>query len=1139
MKNLLLKIIFIITIPLSFGEGWVEVYASRIYVTQTGAGTMNGSSWGNAASAVALQSLLQTTTSLDTFWIAEGTYYTKQAAYSSTLDYSLSFNINNIAIYGGFAGTETDISQRNISAHPTVLSGDIGADGIRINNSRHVIVVSGSATIDGFTIQDGYADNGVISNTDTNYSAVCNTTYYGVGGGLYMYAPGHDTVYTLSGQGYFEILGSTHTTLTVKNCVFKNNYAGAGNFGGGAVALFSVWRNHTKALFDNCKFVNDTALYNGGAIWASASYAFEPCLQTVVTPDSSHGDLRLTIKNSFFDTCVAANANGGAININGQCVYGNSYPSMKLYVDSSSFSGNRAGGDDGAISVSVNPLQLSTNIKSGLDTMQITNSHFTDNASLSHKSVIGFHGGADTLGVSNIVIRNTNFSGNTNSSDGVFYSDVYNTALKLRVSKSVFTNNAAAFKIESVGNNGLISSKRSRVVVDSCNFVNNVNIDNNGGGIFYFKNNYTTDSVVINNAVFKNSHTSGALINVLPNRFPFKLINATLDSNDVDDVSTGTVYCSPLSTSWLTVKNTKFTNNTATAIHLYNYLLANTDSVTCSINGCVFKNNMADNGGGVSVHSSSVNAKTKLSIFNSSFTGNTATYVGGAIAVGAGEVAGYTPKYDVTIENVLMSGNKADASVLNSGAAIYANTAGTYNVTVNNSTIAANLGGGAITAFHPTFTLNNAVVWGNRANSGGALRSSQYIGVAGITANYCLFENDSNTIYSNLSTVIQNNCNYDNPLFVAPDVAANAPSVVGDYHIQQCSPALNTGNNSYVGTTNDLSNNTRIQQTTVDLGAYESSYASFPLPMLNVGAGSSVICAGSFVNFTAAVVYAGTHPTYQWKVNNVNVGTNSASFITNTISNGDTVTCQLTSDTTCIQTVMSNVYIVTVDTLPHASINASDSVICYGNSAVLTATGGSSYSWGNGLGTGSVKTVSPTATTTYTVSVTGANTCTAAAAKTVVVIPVIDTSVTVNNLTLTANSTSATYQWINCTNGDSAITDATSQSYTAVEDGDYAVIVTKGNCFDTSSCHRITTIITNIQQQAYKSSILVYPNPANSSITIQSSDRIEKISIYNVFGALIQEGYENVFSVQHLATGVYTFKITTDKGVSFTRVIKQ
>ncbi len=62
----------------------------------------------------------------------------------------------------------------------------------------------------------------------------------------------------------------------------------------------------------------------------------------------------------------------------------------------------------------------------------------------------------------------------------------------------------------------------------------------------------------------------------------------------------------------------------------------------------------------------------------------------------------------------------------------------------------------------------------------------------------------------------------------------------------------------------------------------------------------------------------------------------------------------------------------------------------------------------------------------------------------------IDTSVSVSAVTLTANATSATYQWLNC-NENLPITGQIGQSFTATIDGNYAVIIIKNNCSDTSA----------------------------------------------------------------------------------------
>jgi len=99
-------------------------------------------------------------------WIARGTY-TPSAPLTQGGSRAASFNLqNNLAIYGGFLGTETDFSQRNIAANPTILSGDLNGDDNgdlnRADNSTHVVLASAvdtTARLDGFTVTAGESDS--------------------------------------------------------------------------------------------------------------------------------------------------------------------------------------------------------------------------------------------------------------------------------------------------------------------------------------------------------------------------------------------------------------------------------------------------------------------------------------------------------------------------------------------------------------------------------------------------------------------------------------------------------------------------------------------------------------------------------------------------------------------------------------------------------------------------------------------------------------------------------------------------------------------------------------------------------------------------------------------------------------------
>lgn len=133
-------------------------------------------------------------------------------------------------------------------------------------------------------------------------------------------------------------------------------------------------------------------------------------------------------------------------------------------------------------------------------------------------------------------------------------------------------------------------------------------------------------------------------------------------------------------------------------------------------------------------------------------------------------------------------------------------------------------------------------------------------------------------------------------------------------------------------------------------------------PQVTISTSSASFCAGTSVTFTAVAVNGGTAPVFQWKKNGMNVGTNIVSYTDNSFSDGDIVTCVLTSNNSCVlsTTAFSNPVTVTVNPLllPSISISSSSNTICAGTTVTFTATpvnGGASpvYQWKkNGVNVG-------------------------------------------------------------------------------------------------------------------------------------------------------------------------------------------
>ncbi len=72
--------------------------------------------------------------------------------------------------------------------------------------------------------------------------------------------------------------------------------------------------------------------------------------------------------------------------------------------------------------------------------------------------------------------------------------------------------------------------------------------------------------------------------------------------------------------------------------------------------------------------------------------------------------------------------------------------------------------------------------------------------------------------------------------------------------------------------------------------------------------------------------------------------------------------------------------------------------------------------------------------------------------------------------------------------------------------------------------------------------IVLYPNPVNDIVNIESSQKINSIKVFNTVGGLIEIYKVNAVKTQlnlsHLTSGVYFLTISTDKGISSTKIIK-
>jgi hypothetical protein len=229
-------------------------------------------------------------------WVASGTYRNGSGLAPVTLTLR-----DRVTVYGGFAGGETDRSQRDPDANVTVIDGagqaepavtvslvsDVGLDGLVVRNTVSptggLLVSLSNLTVEGCVIENhqGGQGGGLLAYHSTlrlNRSRVQSNTATGDGGGIWMTGSDVELVdcelseNTAVGTGGALALIDSGT-LVVRRSVLRSNLARDGGAFGYAMGWASSSPEVSPSVtFSDCRLERNRAEFSGGALGLWATY---------------------------------------------------------------------------------------------------------------------------------------------------------------------------------------------------------------------------------------------------------------------------------------------------------------------------------------------------------------------------------------------------------------------------------------------------------------------------------------------------------------------------------------------------------------------------------------------------------------------------------------------------------------------------------------------------------------------------------------------------------------------------------------------------------------------------------------------------------------------------------------------------
>jgi len=317
-----------------FSVGAGQTAPARIYVNAKASGNQTGTSWTDARRDI--RSALVAVKKGEEIWVARGRYQEGE---------ELRITVDDVRVYGGFSGTETSLSQRDLAGSATVVDGG--------HAHRVFHIAANNVILNGLTVSRGKERSGAgVYNAGNGFTIQhcvlrdCRVEGdWAQGGGILTDRPmrvldcvieGNHNVFQFNSNGAGSgIVFNSEGTLHVSNTVFRGNHTGQWNSGthwhgaGGAILMLKGELDATHCIFDGNRTDHSKGRH-GGAIFGGTLRITHCTFYGNSTPQSGgaiYTEGHVAVTNSIFwgNTCgpgQARDLHAGSADIGHTCLSG-------------------------------------------------------------------------------------------------------------------------------------------------------------------------------------------------------------------------------------------------------------------------------------------------------------------------------------------------------------------------------------------------------------------------------------------------------------------------------------------------------------------------------------------------------------------------------------------------------------------------------------------------------------------------------------------------------------------------------------------------------------------------------------------------------------------------------------------------